>query len=184
MKGIIFNQLEAMVTEQLGADAWETLLEQSTLQTKDGLFVGPKTYPDEDLFALVATASKVTGKPVEELVQAYGRFLFPRLAAGYPSFLRPGMTAKTFLMSVDKVIHIEVRKLHADAGLPSLSYEDPGEGRLVILYQSPRKLCDLAIGLIEGVGTHFKTVVTLQQTACMKRGDDACRLECTFSPAT
>jgi hypothetical protein len=183
MKGIIFNQLEGMVTEVLGAEAWDTLLEQSDLVTKEGYFAGPKTYPDEDLFALVATASKITGKPPEELVSAFGRYLFPQLAKSYPVFIKPGMTAKTFLQSVDKVIHVEVRKLHTDTLLPTLEYEDPAPDRLVLVYKSPRKLCDLATGLIDGVGAHFHETITQTQTRCMKRGDDACRIECVFAQA-
>jgi hypothetical protein len=181
MKGIIFNELEAMVTEVLGADAWDTLITQTALETKDGVFVGPKTYPDADLFALVGTASKVTGKPAAELVTMFGRFLFPALAKKYPMFIKPGMTAKSFLLSVDKVIHVEVRKLHSDTVLPVLRYEDPAPDRLVVLYQSPRKLCDLAVGLIDGVGTYFKQSISQEHPRCMNRGDDACRIECAFT---
>jgi hypothetical protein len=183
MKGIIFNQLEAMVTQALGPDAWDELLAQSQLRTKEGYFVGPKNYPDEDLVALVATASRVTGKPVDELATAFGRFLLPALASAYPMFLRPGMTAKSFLLSVDRMIHVEVRKLHPDAALPSIRYEDPAPDRLVMIYQSRRQLCALAVGLIDGVGRHFRERIEQGHPACMKRGDEACRIECAFQPA-
>lgn len=181
MKGMIFNQLENMVRSQLGDGAWDALLDQTELKTKEGYFVGPRSYPDADLFALVAAASRVTGKPVDELITAFGRYLFAGLATAYPSFIKPGMTAKTFLMTVDRVIHIEVHKLHPDATLPSVRYEDPGDGQLVLLYSSPRKLCDLAVGLVDGVATYFGESVTQTHPRCMKRGDEVCRLECTFS---
>jgi hypothetical protein len=181
MKGIIFNQLEGMVTETFGLEAWDSLIAGSKLSVPDGVFIGPRNYPDEDLFALVATASAATGKSAEELVRAFGRYLFPKLAALYPVFLKPGMTAKSFLMSVDRVIHVEVRKLHEDAGLPMITYEDKAPDQLVMVYKSPRNLCDLALGLIEGVGAHFKETITIAQPECRKHGAPACRLECTFS---
>ncbi len=183
MKGIIFNQLEAMVTQNLGPGVWDKLIDESKLQTPNGLFVGPKTYPDEDLYALVGTASRITGTPADDLVTAFGRFLFPVLAKGYPVFLKPGQTAKSFLQSVDRVIHVEVRKLQAESELPAIQYEDPGPGQLVLIYRSKRKLCALATGMIDGVAAHFNERVTHAHPKCLKRGDDHCRIECTFQPA-
>lgn len=183
MKGIIFNQLENMVTETLGIETWDALLEGTTLKTAGGMFIGPNTYPDEDLFALVGTASKMTGTPATDLVRTFGRYLFPKLAAGYPMFLREGMTAKSFLMSVDRVIHVEVRKLDAAAGLPTIQYEDPAPDRLVLLYRSPRGLCALAEGLIEGVGVHFSETIQTHQPECTHNGAACCRIECTFTRA-
>jgi len=183
VKGIIFNQLENMVTEQLGPEAWDTLLTQTELSTPEGIFVGPKNYPDEDLFALVGTASKVTGASADTLVRGFGRYLFPKLAALYPVFLRDGMSAKSFLMSVDRIIHVEIRKLDANAGLPTITYEDPSPDGLVVIYRSPRNLCELALGLIEGVATHFGETVAITQPQCRRHGADACRIECTFAKA-
>lgn len=181
MKGVIFNQLEAMVTEQLGAQTWETLLAETKLETQGGYFVGPKTYPDADLVALVGTASRLTGTPADDLVTAFGRYLFPGLVKMHPAFVRAGMSAKEFLLSVDRVIHVEVRKLHPDAGLPSFRYEDAAPDRLVIEYESPRKLCSLMMGLIDGVALHFGETIARDETACMKTGAKSCRVELTFA---
>lgn len=181
MKGIIFNQLENMVTETLGLEAWDALLVQTELMTPNAIFVGPNTYPDEDLFALVATASRTTGTPAADLIRTFGRYLFPKLVASYPMFVRKDMNAKAFMMSVDRVIHVEVRKLDAKAGLPEIAYEEPGPDQLTVLYRSPRGLCALAEGLIEGVGAHFGEVIEMTQPECKHRGDAQCRIECTFS---
>ena len=180
MKGIIFTHLESMVDSVMGAHAWQRVVAETELRTTEGYFVGPRNYPDEDLFALVATASRLSGTPVDELVHAFGRFLFAPLARAFPGFIRPEMTSKSFLMTVDRVIHIEVRKLHPDALLPTIRYEDPAGDRLILLYQSPRRLCQLAIGLIEGTAAHFHERVTCEHTRCMKQGSDHCRFECTF----
>jgi hypothetical protein len=159
------------------------LISQTPLSNPDGIFVGPKNYPDDDLFGLVAMASKVTGAPADSLVRGFGRYLFPKLAELYPVFLKPGMTAKSFLMSVDRIIHVEIRKLDAQAALPTMTYEDLGPNKLALVYRSPRNLCELALGLIEGVGVHFGEPVVLAQPACRKLGAEACRIECEFGPA-
>ena len=180
MKGIIFNQLENMVTDTLGLEAWDALLSQTELKTANGLFIGPNTYPDSDLFALVDTASRITGTPAPDLVRAFGRYLFPKLASGYPMFLREGMTAKSFLLSVDRVIHVEVRKLDASTGLPTILYEDPAPDQLVLLYRSPRGMCAFAEGLIDGVAAHFGETIVTHQSECIHHGAPQCRIECTF----
>jgi hypothetical protein len=183
MKGIVFNLLEKMVTERFGIEAWEGLLERATLKTPNGAFLGSQTYPDEDLMSLVASASEATKIPAEQLVQAFGLFMFPHLAALAPSFLEGHKRAKDFLLSVDRVIHVEVRKLHPGSVLPRFTCEDPAPDRLVMIYQSRRNLCDLAIGLIEGAGKHFGERIGIEQTKCVKRGDANCHLSLTFSAA-
>ncbi len=94
MKGIIFNEFEEMVVEAYGQEACETLISESDLKTEDGMFIGPETYPFEDLVAIVATASKVTGHSVEELVRSLGEYLFSKLAAKFPSFVKQAMDAR------------------------------------------------------------------------------------------
>ena len=95
----IFNRLEQMVTESFGLEAWDEIVVHSSLRTPNGVFVGPANYPDEDLFALVGTASRLTGKSVTELVRTFGRFLFRQLAMAYPVFIKPGMSARTNSLS-------------------------------------------------------------------------------------
>src|SRR5690349_1607001 len=125
MKGIIFNELNRMVVERFGVEVWERILEEAPLKTTGGAFIGPKTYPDEDLLAIVNQASQLLGVPIDDLIRQYGHFIFANLARLYPVFVKPAMTAKSFLKTVHSVIHVEVRKLYPDASLPSFHYEDP-----------------------------------------------------------
>ena len=49
-------------------------------------------------------------------------------------------------------------------------------------YDSHRKMCSFAEGLIEGAAAHFGQQVAIVQPTCMLRGDDKCQLEITFAP--
>jgi len=173
MKGVVFNLLSDMVEEKFGLEVWDALL-QDTQQ--DGIYVSTESYPDENLFALVAAASEKSGMPANDLVKAFGEYMFPNFHQQNPGFFTPGMGLKEFLLSVDRVIHVEVRKLHPDAGLPQFEYIDEHDQELTMLYNSPRKLCMLAEGLIAGAATHFETEYTLSHNECMHDGADACRL--------
>lgn len=181
MKGVIFCLLKKMVVTRLGAEAWDTLALQTPLRTAGGEFLGSETYPDADLHALLGTASAVTGRSIGDLLRAFGRFALPDLAALDPSFAPPGATAKSFLRSVDAVIHVEVHKTQPGTELPCFTYEDPAPDRLVMLYRSPRRLCDLVAGFIEGTADYFDEHIAQEHTQCQRDGDPACRFELQFS---
>ena len=177
MKGIVFTLLNQMVEEKFGLEAWDQLIEKSGV---DGLYISTATYPDEEVMKLVATASEMTGIAVNDLVKAFGVYMVPQFHEKYPVFFKPEMTLKSFLLTVDRVIHVEVRKLYPDAGLPDFQYKDESDNELTMIYRSPRKLCMLAEGLIEGAAKHFKTEYTLEHDICMHKGADACHLKLTM----
>ncbi|MFQ5464333.1 MAG: heme NO-binding domain-containing protein [Thermodesulfobacteriota bacterium] len=179
MKGIIFNLLERFIVENLGEEKYEEILSHCTLKTKEP-FVGPGSYPDEDLMAIVARAVETMGITLPEALRAFGRFCLPKFAERFPEFMTPYDHPKEFLMTVDSVIHVEVEKLYPDAQTPSLVYEDPAPDRLVIRYESRRKLCHLFEGLIDGVADYYGSPIEYGQRTCMLEGARACEFELAF----
>lgn len=174
MKGIVFNYLGEMVEEEFGLEAWDSLLQKTGL---DGQFIASETYPDEQLFALVGAAHEATGIETKELIRAFGRFMLPNFKAQNPQFFEGHDNLKSFLLTVDRVIHVEVRKLHPGAQLPEFDYEDEADDELTMFYTSPRKLCFLAEGLIDASAEHFNTKYTLDHSQCMHDGADHCTLK-------
>ena len=179
MKGIVFNILEEMVIEKCGMAAWNELLE-TALPDEDGAFTAGKSYPDENLFALVHAASAKLETPAEQIISGFGEYMFGELAKRYPIFIEQAPDLKTFLLSVDQVIHTEVRKLYDDPNLPSFEYTQLDSGALLMEYRSPRKLCILAEGLIRGAAHHYQTPITLSHPTCMHTGSDHCDLIVEF----
>jgi hypothetical protein len=180
MKGIVFNLFEEFVSGNWDEESYDALLETCPLRTQEP-FVGPDTYPDDDLTALVVGAAKQFGMCPTDVLRSFGRSAFPRLADKYPVFLEGHDSAKSFLMSVHDVIHVEVRKLHSDAITPSFRYEDPAPDQLTIEYSSPRKLCFLMEGFLEGVAGQFDVKIDYQQRRCMHEGADNCEFLLRFS---
>ena len=138
MKGIVFNLLNEMVEEQFGMEAWDAVLDKAG---SDGVFVATETYPDEALLALVAAGSELTEIPPIELVREFGRYMVPHFAKHYSVFFEGHQSLKDFLLTVDSVIHVEVRKLYPEAGLPEFTYNNGQLNKLTMVYKSPRKLC-------------------------------------------
>ncbi|MEZ4217316.1 MAG: heme NO-binding domain-containing protein [Myxococcota bacterium] len=179
MKGIIFNAFEQFVIDSWGEDFLDDVLDRCSLQTQEP-FVGPGTYPDEDLLEIVAHTVKALDVPLPQALRAFGRYAFPALASAFPVCVRPHAGARSFLRSVDDVIHVEVRKLHPDASTPAFRYRDDGDA-LVIEYHSQRSLCHLMEGLIDGVADHFGESIAQRQTRCTADGAPHCEFRLEFA---
>ena len=180
MKGIIFNLFEGFIVESFGQDSYDEIYESANLQTKEP-FVGPGTYPDADLMSLVKKACELHKLPPNDTVRSFGKYCFGGLAAKYPQFVTPFKNPKDFLLSVESVIHMEVRKLYHDAITPSFTYRNPSANRLIIEYRSQRKLCMLMEGLIEGTGDYYKAPIIQKQTLCTHKGAKHCEFDLTFA---
>jgi hypothetical protein len=176
VKGIIFNLLEEVVTQQLGEDTWDALLDAADL---DGAYTSLGSYPDADLLALVAAASAALDKPADDVVRWFGVHAIPLLARKYPALFERHRATRPFLLTLNGIIHPEVRKLYPGADTPEFDVDDADQA-LVLGYQSKRRLCALAEGLIEGAAAHFGETVRIEHPVCMKRGDAQCRLALRF----
>lgn len=179
MKGVVFNLLESFVVEGWGPEAWEQICDLCPLRTQEP-FVGPGTYPDEDLVALAVKAAEILGVSLPDALRAFGRFSFGPLAKKFPTFVEPHDDPVRFLASVDQVIHVEVRKLWPDAVTPSFVYDGVDTRSIRITYASNRKLCHFMEGLLEGVADHFGTPVAYRQTRCMHDGAPSCVFDIAF----
>ncbi len=159
-------------------DMWDDLID-ATEPSSQGIYTSAEVYPDGELLAYVAAISKHTGAEPAAVVRLFGNYMLGRFAQMHPEFFA-GHSIKSFLKSVHDVIHVEVRKLHPDVVLPEFTYDDPSDNELVMHYHSPRKLCHLAEGLIDGAARHFDVQVTMQHPVCMHDGADQCVLRLEF----
>lgn len=177
MKGIIFNLLEEVVTQHLGAATWDQLLAAAEL---DGAFTSLGNYPDEHLFKLVMAASAALNKPPADIVRWFGAKAMPLLAKKYPPLFARHTSARPFILTLNSIIHPEVRKLYPGADVPDFDFDATSPDTLVMHYRSKRKLCALAEGLVEGAAEHFGESATIHHPQCMHRGDACCRLDLSF----
>jgi hypothetical protein len=85
VKGIIFNLLEQVVTDEFGEVTWESILEAAGV---DGAYTAIGTYDDEELLALANAAASVLGKETDDVVRWFGGRAMPLLAERYPASSR------------------------------------------------------------------------------------------------
>jgi heme-NO-binding protein len=180
LKGIIFNLVEEVVTDRYGEDTWDALLDAAGL---DGSYTSLGSYDDEQLFKLVEAAAAALGVPPDVVVRQLGEGAIPLLVDRYPAFFEDFTSAQGFLLTLNDIIHPEVRKLYPGAEVPDFDFATPEEGVLVIGYRSRRQLCALAEGFIIGAARHYGEQVDVSQPRCLLRGDDQCLIRCAFSAA-
>ena len=134
---------------------------------------------------MVKKASELTGVAAGELVCEFGAFAgettFPRL---YPAYYAVAGSARPFLLTVEDLIHELVRATIPRATPPQLGVAPLGDDGVSVDYSSPRKLCTLLAGLVEGTARHYGETVESDETACMHRGDERCRFEFRFSASS
>jgi hypothetical protein len=179
MKGIIFNLLEEVVVSNYGEDTWDQLLTTTAL---DGAYTSLGSYPDEQIQELVGAASQMLGLTPFEVLRWFGRQAIPLLFHRYPGFFSSQPSTRPFVLSVNNIIHPEVRKVYPGADVPTFEFQDELDGGLLMGYLSPRRLCALAQGFIEGAATHYGETVIFEHRECMHQGDKKCLCHISFSP--
>jgi hypothetical protein len=176
MHGLIFTTFRDFITTQYGPGIATSVHEGQPVH------VLTEAYADEDFLALVQRACQVTGIEAGDLVREFGVFAgettFPRL---YPAFFAVAGSARAFLLTVEDLIHELVRATIPKATPPQLHVTPLGDDGVQITYSSPRKLCVLLRGLVEGTARHYGEKVEIVETACMHDGAPACLFEVRFS---
>jgi hypothetical protein len=179
MKGIVFNLFEEVVRRSYGEDVWDELLLAAKLP---GAYTSLDSYDDRDFFRLAGSASDQLNMPTYDVVRWFGREALPLLAQKYPGLFERHSNTRSFVLALNDIIHPEVRKLYPGANVPAFMYDTSSPEVLGMTYQSPRKLCAFAEGLVEGAAMHYRETVLFEQPRCMHRGDDSCAFRISFAP--
>ena len=149
------------------------------------IYLLSEAYPDERMVALIGRTSEAVGRDVDQVVHDFGVFTgettFTRL---YPAFFAIAPSAREFLLTVETRIHELVRATIPNASPPQLHVSELGADGVSIHYSSPRQLCVLLRGLAEGTARHYGETAQIEEVACMRRGDPACRFELRLSPGS
>jgi len=172
MKGIIFNVLEDMIVQQCGMAVWNDLLEKHA--PADRVYVSAKSYEDMELLNIVQDVAARLQLPLQDVVKAFGNFLFQGLAERHQDVIQRFEDFTSLVLGIHHVIHVEVNKLYHDPRLPTIDARVSNPKQIVLSYNSPRKLCYCAEGLLFGAAKHFQQQITISHDVCMHQGADHC----------
>ena len=163
MKGVVFTEFMDMVEEKFSAELLDQIIAASDLPN-DGAYTAVGTYDHREIVRLVQALGERTGVSVPDLLRTFGGHLLTRFATGYPQFFTGVPGVFDFLASIDRHIHVEVRKLYPDAELPRFEHERPDDATMHLDYWSVRGMADLAEGLIQGSVEHFGEPMSIERS--------------------
>ena len=180
MKGSIFQALESLVLQHRDMGYWNALLAKNTPEGR--CYVSVNNYPDAELNALVADICEELQLESSVVLTVFGRHLFSHLMQHYQVVVSRLQHFEALILNINNVIHKEVSKLHQGANLPIMQCMMIASGHIEMQYNSPRRLCILAEGLVYGAAEHFNMEVTIKHLKCQHRGDEACILDIYYQP--
>lgn len=174
MHGMVFAELQKYVTEKLGPEAWKKLIQEAKVGGK--IYLTVQAYDDGEMVSLVAAASKVTGQPASAILEDFGQWVVKDLVKIYKTLIKPEWKTLDLIENTEKAIHTVVRTRNPGAAPPELRCVRTGPKEVVITYESRRKLCAFAVGLVKGIGKLYNENMKIVQTACMLQGAPACKI--------
>jgi predicted hydrocarbon binding protein len=172
--GIIFSEMKKYVDTKFGGDTWATLLTSAGLQSN--VYLNMQSYPDQEAIAIVMSASKATGKPAFTILEDFGEFIAADLVNMYKTLVRPEWKTLELLENVERTIHVVVRARHPGAVPAQITCTRTSANEVQVTYNSPRKMCPLAKGIIQGVGHHYNQRLSVTETSCVHKGAATCQM--------
>lgn len=183
MHGLIFVTWEKYLHDRFGdelLDQYRTTLGETAASSP----LASRVYDDATLRIGVDTAHKLTHTPVDTLLWEYGRyFIINGLTSHLCAYLLTQVHSGCDLLLTMRDAHAQMRRVPGGLTPPLFTYEpvstDPHE--VALIYDSPRKLCAVLWGAIEGSAERYGERVQVIERSCMKQGAPICRFELYFS---
>lgn len=174
MHGVFHKGLKDFVVDEYGDEVWAEARASSGVDRQ--VYLAINYYPDEEFISLVETVGALVDDSPFDLLEGFGAFVADRLLDTYGRVVDDEWTAMDLLERVESEVHTSLREHNEDLSPPELSVSRRGADEAIIVYQSPRRLCPIAIGLIVGVGDHLDEPLSVTERRCMHDGDGQCEL--------
>ncbi len=184
MHGLIFVTWEKYLSERFGSALLNTY-RKTIGETAAGAPLASLVYDDATLLAGVGAACQLTSLPADVLLREYGHyFILNGLTSHLCAYLLTQVHSGRELLLAMRNVHQQMSRTPDGLTPPLFGYEAlPGDLHgFVLTYDSPRKVCSLLMGAIEGAAERYGEQVQIVEQSCMKQGAPACRFEIHFSP--
>jgi hypothetical protein len=182
VQGLLYHHFQDFVEKRYAAPLWERARERAGLSERS--FVLTRAYPDGYFPRLLSALREELGEsapPPERLLFEFGQHVGRAFEREFDFYFHRFVSARDMLAGIEPVIHTEIRRHDPASRPPALrTWPAPGGG-LRLVYDSPRRLCDLLRGVATQVAAAYGETLAIEETRCMKRGDPACEFLFTFA---
>jgi predicted hydrocarbon binding protein len=174
MNGIVFIEIAKFAQSRLGNQAWREVVRLAGVPSRTYFRVAD--YPDQEAFALLSALAATMKEPDAVILESLGEFIVPDLIKMSRYWIKPDWKTLDLIANTEKTIHEMLRSEGSQTNPPRLQCSRISPEEVAVTYDSPRKMCALAKGIIMGVGKHYGERVTIAEPTCMLKGAAACQL--------
>lgn len=160
MKGIVFTEFLELVEDKFGLEVVDEIISNSQLKS-GGIYTAVGTYEFSEMLQLLQHLSENTGISTDKLLLVYGEHFFSILEKNYPGLIENYKDPIEMLSSIERHIHVEVRKIYPDAELPTFQTIEKTENSLIMIYRSSRAMHHFGLGLMNKTFEHFNASATI-----------------------
>jgi predicted hydrocarbon binding protein len=95
----------------------------------------------------------------------------------YAALIKPDWSTLDIVERTETVMHAVVRVNQAGSSPPQLRAARVSRDEVELTYDSPRKLCNFAKGIIRGIAGHLGERMDIHESQCMLTGAPECVLQ-------
>ncbi len=170
MHGIVHKTLKEYISEITDPNTWTTIVDRANIEPK--LYLPVSHYDDAEIDALLSVFAETRDQHRELIERDFGRRLAPALVSTFDAHLRDQWGLFELLENMEMVTK-SVDETTTGTTVPEVTCERTDSGAIVT-YRSQRDYCELAYGILEGLGETYDTDVSVTKETCIHDGDDAC----------
>ncbi len=175
MQGIMFVELSGYVEELLGPQAWKEALIEAGLDNRTYSLHAPA--PDDEFLTLVTNAAARADRQLQSVLEGFGEYIAPHLLGGeYGPLVDPEWDLLDFLEHTEVAIHAVVRERDPRSRPPKLRVVRPLPDQILVLYESSRRMCSVAKGIVRGAARHYDQEIVISEPRCMLAGATRCEI--------
>lgn len=182
MHGLVFVTWEKYLSERFTSSILKEYRD-ALAGTPATVALASRVYDDDILLTGIATVSHITRVPLETLLREFGRYFITNgLTRHLCAYILSQVHSGRDLLLAMHDAHQQMSRLPEGLTPPLFQYSTQSQkpDELTLIYDSPRKLCPVLIGAIEGAAERYGEQVHVVEQTCMKRGDFVCRFDIRF----
>ena len=161
MYGLVKQGLEHMVCERHGEGVWSDIKRDAGIDIE--MFIGMHVYPDEMVFSLLRSTSKILGVPLPALLRSFGAYWLTFTAhAGHDHLLdMAGSSLAEFLENLDTVHSVLVEGF-PEMKAPTFTYDQVSPTEFDLHYHSERRgFAPMVMGLVSALAARFGDAIEI-----------------------
>ena len=153
MKGVIFIATKELILSRFGKKKWDEIIKNSGL-SKEPVVVPMSNLDDALFLRIISSIQETLNLTLSEVASAFGDYWINTYSpALYREFYNKAKNAKEFLLNTANIHEIVTENMD-DAHPPKFIIRERGNS-LIMEYKSRRKLIEIAVGIINGVGKYY-----------------------------